>query len=131
MNTLNGTWEFEPGKVSKMTALKIEIDNCRYKAMIGTGGIGSGQFFLLSGDHTLGREESRSGLHRQDNGLFDPHLIHVRYPSGNLFRRLGIGVGMHVNDGVFGLFDGGDGYLVDGLGAIVFKEQAFGRRLRP
>jgi ribokinase len=36
--------------------------------MIGTGGIGSGIFFALEGDHTLGREESRSGrfLDRRD-----------------------------------------------------------------
>jgi ribokinase len=29
--------------------------------MLGVGGIGSGTFFLLNGEHTLGREESRSG----------------------------------------------------------------------
>ena len=36
--------------------------------MIGVGGIGSGTFFALNGDHTLGREESRSGrfLDRRD-----------------------------------------------------------------
>jgi sugar/nucleoside kinase (ribokinase family) len=41
---------------------------CRYHAMIGVGGIGSGIFFALDGDHTLGREESRSGrlLDRRD-----------------------------------------------------------------
>jgi hypothetical protein len=40
----------------------------RYKALIGTGGIGSGTFFALKGDHTLGREESRAGrfLDRRD-----------------------------------------------------------------
>jgi sugar/nucleoside kinase (ribokinase family) len=40
----------------------------RYEALIGTGGIGTGTFFLLDGDHTLGREESRSGrfLDRRD-----------------------------------------------------------------
>jgi ribokinase len=40
----------------------------RYHTMIGTGGIGSGLFFALDGDHTLGREESRSGrfLDRRD-----------------------------------------------------------------
>ncbi len=40
----------------------------RYEALIGTGGIGSGAFFALDGDHTLGREESRSGrlLDRRD-----------------------------------------------------------------
>jgi ribokinase len=40
----------------------------RYEALIGTGGIGTGTFFRLDGDHTLGREESRSGrfLDRRD-----------------------------------------------------------------
>jgi len=51
-----------------MTPLNIDIPNCRYQAMIGVGGIGSGMFFALEGDHTLGREESRSGhiLDRRD-----------------------------------------------------------------
>ena len=44
-----------------MKSLNIDINQCQFKAMIGTGGIGSGKFFLLNGDHTLGREESRSG----------------------------------------------------------------------
>lgn len=44
-----------------MKALTMDLRSCRYKVVIGTGGIGTGQFFLLSGDHTLGREESRSG----------------------------------------------------------------------
>jgi sugar/nucleoside kinase (ribokinase family) len=40
----------------------------RYQAMIGVGGIGTGVFFALDGQHTLGREESRSGrlLERRD-----------------------------------------------------------------
>jgi ribokinase len=39
-----------------------------YTGMIGTGGVGSGDYFRLNGDHTLGREESRSGrfLDRRD-----------------------------------------------------------------
>ena len=32
-----------------------------YRLLIGTGGIGSGSFFALEGDHTLGRNESRPG----------------------------------------------------------------------
>jgi ribokinase len=40
----------------------------RFRAAIGTGGIGTGSFFQLSGNHTLGREESRGGrsLDRRD-----------------------------------------------------------------
>jgi sugar/nucleoside kinase (ribokinase family) len=39
-----------------------------YAGMIGTGGVGTGDYFRLNGDHTLGREESRSGrfLDRRD-----------------------------------------------------------------
>jgi ribokinase len=33
----------------------------RFHTAIGVGGIGTGMFFSLSGDHTLGREESRAG----------------------------------------------------------------------
>lgn len=33
----------------------------RYNHIVGTGGIGSGIFFSLNGDHTLGRNESRAG----------------------------------------------------------------------
>jgi ribokinase len=40
--------------------LHLHLDKYRYETMIGTGGIGSGVFLLLRGDHTLGREESRS-----------------------------------------------------------------------
>jgi sugar/nucleoside kinase (ribokinase family) len=33
----------------------------RFEAIIGTGGIGTGTFFALEGNHPLGREESRAG----------------------------------------------------------------------
>jgi ribokinase len=48
--------------------LDMNSSTFRYRAMIGTGGIGSGMFFALDGEHTLGREESRSGrfLNRRD-----------------------------------------------------------------
>lgn len=40
----------------------------QYRALIGVGGVGTGQFFHLNGNQTLGREESRSGhfLNRRD-----------------------------------------------------------------
>jgi ribokinase len=46
----------------------LQIASLRYDAMVGTGGIGTGSFFALNGDHTLGREESRTGrfLDRRD-----------------------------------------------------------------
>jgi len=51
-----------------LTALRIGAAGPKYHVLIGTGGIGSGIFFALNGNHTLGREESRSGhfLDRRD-----------------------------------------------------------------
>lgn len=51
-----------------MPPLALDPAGLRYRGLIGTGGIGSGMFFALHGNHTLGREESRSGriLDRQD-----------------------------------------------------------------
>lgn len=52
-----------------MSRLPRQDNDClRYHAMIGVGGIGTGSFFALSGNHTLGREESRGGrfLDRKD-----------------------------------------------------------------
>jgi ribokinase len=51
-----------------MAPLKLKPGQQRYSAMIGVGGVGSGIFFALDGNHTLGREESRSGrfLDRRD-----------------------------------------------------------------
>lgn len=46
----------------------MKINGLRYQALVGVGGVGEGQFFALNGNHTLGREESRSGhfLDRRD-----------------------------------------------------------------
>jgi sugar/nucleoside kinase (ribokinase family) len=55
-----------------------------YRRMIGTGGLGSGMFFKLEDNHTLGRNESRSGeiahyisvlLGAQAEGAFQTHPI--------------------------------------------------------
>jgi ribokinase len=61
----------EPEEVAERNSeglLNIQGRNLRFHTLIGTGGIGTGSFFLLRGDHTLGREESRSGrfLDRRD-----------------------------------------------------------------
>ena len=50
-----------------MKALRL-ARQLRYRALIGVGGIGSGTFFALQGNETLGREESRLGrfLDRRD-----------------------------------------------------------------
>jgi len=51
-----------------MEPLHLAGRGLRYSTLVGTGGIGSGVFFAVNGDHTLGREESRSGrfLDRRD-----------------------------------------------------------------
>jgi sugar/nucleoside kinase (ribokinase family) len=40
----------------------ISNNRYKYRRLIGTGGIGSGMFFRLEGNHTLGRNESRAGF---------------------------------------------------------------------
>ena len=51
-----------------MTGILRLPPRLRFRGVVGTGGIGSGSFFLLDGNETLGREESRSGrfLDRRD-----------------------------------------------------------------
>jgi sugar/nucleoside kinase (ribokinase family) len=39
----------------------LHFENPRYSLIVGTGGIGSGTFFLLEGNETLARSESRTG----------------------------------------------------------------------
>lgn len=56
-------------------SLHIDPDKRRFGAMIGTGGIGAGSLFLLSGDHTLGREESRGGKYLDARDYCKLHII--------------------------------------------------------
>jgi sugar/nucleoside kinase (ribokinase family) len=58
-----------------MTALRIPPGGLRYRAMIGVGGIGSGRFFALDGDETLGREESRGGRFLDQRDYCKLHII--------------------------------------------------------
>ncbi len=55
--------------------LAVEADSWRYRALIGTGGIGAGAFFALDGNHTLGREESRSGRYLDRRDYCKLHII--------------------------------------------------------
>jgi sugar/nucleoside kinase (ribokinase family) len=61
--------------------------------MIGVGGIGSGSFFLLNGNHTLGREESRSGSFLEKNDYCKLHIIshYVKALLGPSFNVLPVG----------------------------------------
>jgi len=56
-------------------ALKYDPRKLHYTGIIGTGGIGSGKFFMLNGDHTLGREESRSGHFLDISDYCKQHII--------------------------------------------------------
>jgi ribokinase len=73
--------------------LKFDPRNLRYTGIIGTGGIGSGKFFVLNGDHTLGREESRSGHFLDINDYCKQHIIlhYIRILLGPSFSVIPIG----------------------------------------
>ncbi len=74
--------------------LTIDWQRIRYRTMIGVGGIGSGTFFALSGNHTLGREESRSGRFLDRRDYCKLHIIthYVQTLLGPQFRCLPIGM---------------------------------------
>lgn len=76
-----------------MVPLNIDPLRRRYRALIGTGGIGSGMFFALNGNHTLGREESRSGRLLKRKDYCKLHIIthYVQVLMGRDFLVLPIG----------------------------------------
>ncbi|CAN5336857.1 hypothetical protein BH23BAC3_BH23BAC3_02890 [soil metagenome] len=76
-----------------MESLNLTAGNIRYKAMIGVGGIGSGTFFKIHGNHTLGREESRSGYFLDQKDYCKLHIIshYMKTLLGTDFRVLPIG----------------------------------------
>jgi hypothetical protein len=43
-----------------MRVLRID-EHSPFRQLVGVGGLGTGMFFALKGDHTLGRNESRLG----------------------------------------------------------------------
>lgn len=65
----------------------------RFTAMVGTGGIGAGSLFLLDGNHTLGREESRSGNFLDARDYCKLHIIshYVKVLAGPSFPVFPIG----------------------------------------
>ncbi len=65
----------------------------RFHTLVGTGGVGSGSFFRLVGDRTLGREESRAGRFVDQRDYCKLHII-SQYPQallGEAFTCLPIG----------------------------------------
>jgi sugar/nucleoside kinase (ribokinase family) len=79
--------------MSERVPLRVDVSNCRYQAMIGVGGIGSGSFFALRGDHTLGREESRGGRFLDRRDYCKLHIIshYVKSLLGPDFRTIPVG----------------------------------------
>jgi sugar/nucleoside kinase (ribokinase family) len=73
--------------------LHYDIGELRYTGIIGTGGIGSGKFFRLNGNHTLGREESRSGHFLDIRDYCKQHIIlhYVKVLLGRGFQVIPIG----------------------------------------
>lgn len=74
-------------------ALNYNKHDLLYKGIIGTGGIGSGKFFVLNGNITLGREESRSGHFLSVNDYCKQHIIlhYIKVLMGSDFPVIPIG----------------------------------------
>jgi ribokinase len=79
--------------MSEHAPLQVYISNCRYQAMIGVGGIGSGSFFALRGNHSLGREESRGGRFLDRRDYCKLHIVshYVKSLLGPEFKTFPIG----------------------------------------
>lgn len=73
--------------------LKYNLSDLRFDGIVGTGGIGSGKFFVMNGGHTLGREESRSGHFLDINDYCKQHIIlhYVKVLLGPGFRVIPVG----------------------------------------
>jgi sugar/nucleoside kinase (ribokinase family) len=71
----------------------LASSSLRYRSLIATGGIGSGTFFAFNGDHTLGREESRSGRFLDTRDYCKLHIIahYARVLLGSSFTVLPVG----------------------------------------
>jgi ribokinase len=76
-----------------MNPLRVDIWSGRYQALIGVGGIGAGSFFALNGNHTLAREESRSGRFLDRRDYCKLHIIahYVQALLGPRFTTIPIG----------------------------------------
>jgi ribokinase len=76
-----------------MMTLNFPPDCLHYRAMIGVGGIGSGTFFALRGNATLGREESRAGRFLDRRDYCKLHIIshYVAVLMGPAFSTIPVG----------------------------------------
>jgi len=77
-----------------MDPLRIKGSARIYDAMIGVGGIGTGSFFQLRGNHTLGREESRGGRFLRRNDYCKLHIVshYVQTLMGSGFATIPVGM---------------------------------------
>ena len=77
-------------KSGKLNFLRSDL---KFDGIIGTGGIGSGKFFVMNGDQTLGREESRSGHFLDIRDYCKQHIIlhYVKVMLGECFRVIPVG----------------------------------------
>ena len=90
-----------------MRVLRID-QSSPYQQLVGVGGIGTGIFFALEGDHTLGRQESRLGELLDVRDYCKLHIV-IHYvarllgasPSGISFHVLPIG---NIGDDASGRF---------------------------
>lgn len=73
--------------------LNLDSVQLRYVGIVGTGGIGSGRFFELNGNDTLGREESRSGHFKDVKDYCKQHIIlhYIKVLLGKTFKVLAVG----------------------------------------
>jgi len=76
-----------------MNALNTDPNSWLYQAMIGVGGIGYGVFFSLNHNHTLGREESRSGHFLDQEDFCKLHIVsyYVQKLLGEAFEVFPVG----------------------------------------
>lgn len=76
-----------------MEPLRMAGRELRYDCLVGTGGIGTGIFFALNANHTLGREESRTGRFVDQRDYCKLHIIahYVQVLLGSAFRTYPVG----------------------------------------
>jgi sugar/nucleoside kinase (ribokinase family) len=77
----------------KGRALNYDSASLQFCGIIGTGGIGSGKLFVLNGNNTLGREESRSGHFLNVRDYCKQHIIlhYIKVLLGPDFRVIPVG----------------------------------------
>lgn len=87
-----GSWVLA-NRFGMQKALNYTSEQLRFRGIVGTGGIGTGWFFRLNGNHTLGREESRSGRLLDMHDYCKQHIIlhYIKVLLGSQFRVIPIG----------------------------------------